>query len=721
MSAYSDKFVDEVKKDPMGIPPRKLAQMIVDKVLDETVLDPIRGTQKSFVQEVTKIVSGLRLKYGESEAWESCTTIIDYQNFKKDYPNSIHIAEAEREIKNRLIKEEENVWNSCITVTDYQNFKKDYPNSIHIAEADKEIKNLLIKEEENDWNRTCNTHTKEAYQAFKELYSNSEHVKDAIKALEMLEREEEERERKAKEEELLRNEENAWNNCIVCQDFVVFKQTHTASLHVKECEEKAWVACLACNKKEDYQIFITTFPVSRHRAEAEEKLNSLLDPDAMHNWLRLKTDSKVNINRIMDFYDGHKSFRKQIHDYFVEDMPFNPNRYARDAMARILRTDIFEPGELVRRRILTETAKNWIEQHARDADDEHVTDIPVDTSPVSPEMNTDVYFFGVPGSGKSTVLAGLFKLESENVKNQSFKLLTNTKGYNYAKDLTQYVKEGLFPLPTKTETTRQVEAATADEDDDDSTDFTVDDGSAMPAVEAQNVTDKYIQIMNTELTETVKDKDYTHYITFIEMPGERTLQFAAGGAGGDLKSLGLGTEKLFRNGNRKIIFFILDPDPKKGQFVKVNQADVFITQGETLNLIVELIAKNPDILDTVDAIHIILTKSDILPCYCSDIDSNAAMDDLIEKVMDQEGYAAFKRELIKLCSPKNSSINKHCGHRPYVFTFSLGKVMPGHVVDYRRASSEIILNVIRANTRSVRENSGFDSFKERMNRIPFKK
>lgn len=679
MCTYSDRFLEEVKRDPMGVSPRKLAQMIVDKALSETVLDPIRNTQKPFVQEVTKIVAGLRLKYGESEAWESCETISDYQSFKKDYPDSTHI-----------------------------------------AEADKKIVDFLIEEEENDWSKTCSTHTREAYQAFKDLYPQSEHVKEAIGALKILEYEEEERERKAKEEEIRKNEENTWEHCTFCQDFVAFKKTYPVSLHVKECEEKAWTACLACNKKEDFQLFIATFPVSRHRTEAEEKLNNLLDPDAMHNWLCLKSDSKSNISKIMDFYDGHKSFKKQIHDYFVEDMPFNPNRYARDTMFRIIRSNIFEPGELVRRRILTETAKNWIEQHARDIDDEHVTDIPVDTSPVSPEKNTDVYFFGVPGSGKSTVLAGLFKLESENVKGLVIKLLTNTKGYNYAKDLTQYVKEGLFPLPTKTETTRKIEKGRTDEEDEDPTILTIDDSDSTAAVEAENVTDKYIQIMNTELTETVKDKDYTHHITFIEMPGERTLQFAAGGAGGDLKALGSGTEKLFRNGNRKIIFFILDPDPKKGQFVKVNQADVFITQGETLNLIVELIAKNPDILDTIDAIHIILTKSDILPCYCSDMDANATMDDLIEKVMDQEGYAAFKRELIKLCSPKNSSINKHCGHRPYVFTFSLGKVMPGHVVDYRRTSSEIILNVIRANTRSVKENSGFDSFKEGMNKIPFK-
>lgn len=667
MSKYSAALIEQAKKNPRDLPPRKLAEMIIDKDLEEvneSVLNSLNDREK---QQIRNIIFELKKKYGEEDAWAACSTLNDYVQFIQFYPESSH---------------------------------KD--------EADRRIAELRIREIEEDWQKTCRTNTKDAYCGFIDLYPGSKYEGEAKQQLDQILQQEKLEKRKAEIEEHQRKEKCAWEACSTCQDFIRFKENYPTSFHVGECEEKAWSACLASNKKEAYRLFIDEFPDSRYRMEADEKLMNVLDPEAMEEWLRLENNPRTNISEMVNFYKSHRSFKKKIHDYFIENMAYNPNRYVREAMVSVLTSDIFEPLELVKRGIITLHAKNWIEQHPKEPDDDHQTNIPVDTTPTSPVKNTDVYFFGVPGSGKSTVLAGLFKLESECMKKMSFKLLTNTTGYNYAKDLTQYIKEGLFPRPTQVDIKRENKDK-------------IKEGEVENNQTQKDEADKYIQIMNTELLETVKGTDYIHHITFIEMPGERTLQFAAGGAGAGLSSLGPGTENLFRNGNRKVLFFILDPDPNKGQFVKVNEADVFITQGETLNFIVELISKNPEFLESVDAMHVILTKSDIFKCFCPEANEGASPDDLIEMIMNQEGYAAFKRELMRICSPKHSSINEHCGHCPYVFTFSLGKVMPGHVVDYRRASSENILNVIRANTRSIKENSAFDSFREFMNRIPFKR
>jgi hypothetical protein len=175
---------------------------------------------------------------------------------------------------------------------------------------------------------------------------------------------------------------------------------------------------------------------------------------------------------------------------------------------------------------------------------------------------TDVYFLGQPGSGKSCVLGSLFYyfdkrgLLAENMQNQ-----IGTLYRNQLKDEFGY---GILP------------------------DSTAVDGVNYMPIELRN-------IQNTALK---------HPLNFIEMSGEIFDTAYEKG----IQSIHPKVKDYLSNKNRKILFFIIDYDLHK----KSEKISFGAGQASKLTAVLEIL-DNYGTLSRVDAIYVLVTKSDLFP------------------------------------------------------------------------------------------------------------
>lgn len=446
---------------------------------------------------------------------------------------------------------------------------------------------------------------------------------------------------------------------------------------------------------EDYKLsvldeYYNNSQYSRHKHEVHAKRDEILnEKNAIPAIEAVLSEPHSTVVDFLELYKRYPSKRVLIKDRIIDDMKSNPNRYSREGMYLLLKGSeqypaMFSSSELVLANVAPSHIWNHILNHPSDSYDKSPDEdmLQVENNFDSERHNTDIYFFGVPGSGKTTVLSGLFNVDRyENLRLHLEGHGTHPNGYSYACILQKYPSENLFPQSTKT------------------------------VQESENDTgDKYIQIVDAELTESQKDKK--HKLSIIEMPGERTLAFAAA----DIRDpemmdelLGKGTKELFCNDNRKVFFFVIDPKPYRSYEVKLNGSPVHITQKQVLSALVDFLGSVPGLLEKVDAMHIILSKSDMLS---NPDDFSVIQDEILDK-----GYNDVIEEINILCSKSRGNVNAHCGHRPYLFTFSLGKLYPGHMIEFKKDDAAKILKVIAANTYSVAAvPSKWSSFVEWMNR-----
>lgn len=182
---------------------------------------------------------------------------------------------------------------------------------------------------------------------------------------------------------------------------------------------------------------------------------------------------------------------------------------------------------------------------------------------------TDVYFLGQPGSGKSCVLGSLFYyfdksgLLAENMQNQ-----IGTLYRNQLKDEFSY---GVLP------------------------DSTAVDGVNYMPIELRNK-------QNTALK---------HPLNFVEMSGEIFDTAYEKG----IESIHPKIKEYLSNKNRKILFFVIDYDLHK----KSEKISFGAGQASKLSSVLEIL-DNYGTLSRVDAIYVLVTKSDLFPADRDKVD-----------------------------------------------------------------------------------------------------
>lgn len=277
------------------------------------------------------------------------------------------------------------------------------------------------------------------------------------------------------------------------------------------------------------------------------------------------------------------------------------------------------------------------------------------------ERRTDVYFFGVPRGGKSSVLAGILSnMDRRGVAiyqphwNHDDQDLV--RGYYYG--LIESTRKGKFPVSTQA----------------DSISFMKLD----------------LQLNNRQ-----------NRLTFVEIGGEAFQQAYDSGYRGDRAWGELGAGSCLRSNNRKLLIFILDYSLVRG----INNQSTEQKQSQILNTALQLLSSDGTgrnheegcTLSKVDTVAVVVTKSDLMNISNPDERTKKAIDYI------EDNFAAFMTSLEQKC--QRFGINRAENYQPYVMTFSLGKLLIGNTYEYDHRDSEKIVNFISNATAG--EHTGF--------------
>ena len=608
-------------------------------------------------------------------------TLEDMKQFILDYPNTPEASEVKSMIEAKKQREETMRYEACHSLADCKQFKIDYPSSLHILEIDKRI---LAYEDADDaaWREilSCTDATlRFKLEAYKANPNFEKHRQEADIRL-----------NRFTQEEKLVNQKVTWEQAI--------NQANTADVKllsefINDSDNDGFL-----NEK-DPNMDIT------RRAFAQSIMDSIKDyPTIKQTIDNVLNSPDSDVDNYVYMMQKYPMFRDYIHDWMLGDMKKHAERYQRHEIYALLYggklifsdkhyveesiSPCFDVKELLTTGILTQKQLDWIFSHPTIQSDYQEVNLPIEDNFKVEPNTTDVYFFGVPGCGKTSVLAGLFNAHQID-QDLTFKVLKHAKhkGYNYANSLIDSLKNDLFPKSTPIINQRNGEDGFNDTDNDD----------------------KFIQVIDALLTEKAdKDTEHVHKISLIEMPGARTNELASIGLQAQLDILGTGAKELLSNDNNKIIFFVIDPKNTRTQPVNINGIPVNLRQSDTLDtvacLIEQMLVENQ--IKNLKAVHVIMAKSDLLPNQSQDA---------IKTIMKEGEYAQFMTTLERLCRPNVGEVNIHCDRQPHLFTFSLGRIAPGDFVKYNDKDTKKILKVICANTVSVRSKNFWDTFMTWMN------
>lgn len=252
---------------------------------------------------------------------------------------------------------------------------------------------------------------------------------------------------------------------------------------------------------------------------------------------------------------------------------------------------------------------------------------------------TDIVFFGMPSSGKTCVLTGLFASE---------RLTPDPSDWNgrYAIALQSYGEAMIAPPRTQT---------------------------------------RFVAVVNCEIYKKDKKRELKVPFNLVDMAGEdfqnqivqiddldnATVSFA---------SMGEGAPEILANRHDKVFFVLVDPSATGRREV---------IQKDAIRTLIGLFENpaNRQIMSRVRGLHFIVTKADTL----SDNRQKSACR-AVHKILNE----ASRTKLRNFCRDLgiNSSTEQDLDGRPRVFCFSLGKFHPGNIYSGSQRDSETIINVI---------------------------
>lgn len=224
---------------------------------------------------------------------------------------------------------------------------------------------------------------------------------------------------------------------------------------------------------------------------------------------------------------------------------------------------------------------------------------------------TDVYFIGTPTTGKSCVVSGLLKAIKQT---RSVHMKVNP----YAFGMLDLLDDGFLPYPT---------------------------------------------VLNTALAIGVDVNKGKRKRSFniIEADGESAMRIADSDVV-SFKEMNIALASMLANGNPKILFLVIDPCNHNNN----------IRQEDVLCALLDLLAQNADIKKNVQAIHIVVSKYDMV-----------GPDTSAEKIV-AERYAAVLSKV--------KDLGFH--HSLQIIPFSLGHFHDSETVDYNPKDSQKLLDMI---------------------------
>lgn len=112
----------------------------------------------------------MELQKKEDNAYFSCNSINDYQNYIRKYPNGAHISDAESKISELRLKTDNEQFAGCKTIDDYQHYISAFDSPLHEEEAIQKIDDLF-------WEK--NRKSKTGCERYLAKYQSGRHVSEA--------------------------------------------------------------------------------------------------------------------------------------------------------------------------------------------------------------------------------------------------------------------------------------------------------------------------------------------------------------------------------------------------------------------------------------------------------------------------------------------------------------------------------------------------------------
>lgn len=493
-------------------------------------------------------------------------------------------------------------------------------------------------------------------------------------------------------------EETDWNNLWnidggSTQGLLNHMAKYPHSAHMDEIDDSIW-ANLSMEGDLTYaaDTYDRYFPRGRHKAETERIRNCSLEWEDCKNYYDLERTAEY-IAKYPDspFINEARQFLQRLKEDELAYMRERGATYDANRILKYVETGVFTEQELIYHRII----QPGDIQQIREADQRRSTlpDILTEINNCRKEVAedaTDVFFFGVPSTGKSCILMGL---------TQSGLIHCNwVKGAGaYAAALNQYLEAGITINRTP--------------------------GDFIATIHA-----------------TIEEDDKSHPLNLVEMSGEEFAFKLANNENGvvSFEDMGSGASNLLSNTNRKIFFIIIDPTTTTLNFShEVQQRDMFgnpmvneegrpvmttrqfnLNQRVTLRKMLDVITdeSNAKIMKYVDAIHFIVTKADMLDNVHNGNDRETEA-----LARFHANFGSEVNRLVKFCKENgiNATSDRHTDGHPNLYTFSLGKFKIGGFFDFDPMDADKLVDVIRTNTFAKRDLGWTDRLRSMFNRKIF--
>ncbi len=445
-----------------------------------------------------------------------------------------------------------------------------------------------------------------------------------------------------------------------------YVETHPSSPFVTDAFKKMWVLDEHNNEiatlRQFAELMRQILGAGADRfdvyVKVKEKINELQGP--ANEWDSVDKDDIFEVHHFLKSHPRFSAAQERFDRLKLQELDMmieERESYSRVKLQLLLEERIFNEIELIQTGLATPESIHKIMQAQMSA-----IDMSTMSCSIADEGCTDVYFFGVPGTGKTCLLMGLIGANGSSLGGDYvYSVNLGDSGGQYAMALDTFVRKGQTPPPTK---------------------------------------GNFTSAINMTITDNKKHIQWP--VNLIDMAGEAFLyNLAINPDNANLADMGLGVIDLLTNRNKKIFFFIVDPtkdfilDPHTGREV---------AQSTIINRFIDLVQSpgNAEIMKNVLAVHFIVTKADRLSDDAAERTDKAA--DILSNA-----FGGAVQSLKKFCSSdQGQHINQKDNYRVKCFPFTIGKFYLGGVFSIQRDTTLDLVRTIQMYAAQRRASTTWD-------------
>ena len=473
-------------------------------------------------------------------------------------------------------------------------------------------------------------------------------------------------------------ESNDWNNVDMFSksSLLGHLSRYPNTVHLNDIDNAIWGITVQDNEQ-DLNDYLNIFPSGLHSGEASQLRNAITEWNYVRNTNDIfAANSFLQNNPSSPFRNQCQMIFLRLKDQEMAEMKRLRNAYDVKRLMDLLDANIVSRQELIMSGIVTDNVLKTIQNMNINQELPDISQAIASSTAECKPGYTDVYFFGIPSTGKTCVLMGL-------TRSDSLHLNLAAGGGEYTAALQMYTDAGVAVPPTP--------------------------GDFVTTLEAS---------ISRQGNESVD-----HKVNLVEMSGEEFAFHIANNPDHifTFENMGTGTTELLNNDNRKVFFLIIDPTANIVRFMRESQKydastgqnyvdyqQCIVNQRTLIQKIVNIFQDpgNAEIMKKVDTIHIIMTKADTLGGY-------GERDIAARNIFDNQYGNNILGPLVDLC--KEYNINAHTNFRPKLYTFSLGTFYVGSLYEYDPTDSNRLVKAIRNSTHGTKKKSWWDRLKEVVN------